>query len=282
MSKFTVFGAHGNTGSIVAHRLLDAGHQVRAVARDASKLETLRARGAEVVTADVTNRAQVQAALAGADAAYLLLPPDMQSNDLIARARTIVANYKAGLANVPRAVLLSSIGAQVPSGTGPIVTTHIAEQELPATVTALRAAYFMENILMNAHPMKADGVLPVFGGGETYPFPMVATRDIGAVAAELLLSPTPPPRVVELAGPADYSFVDAASSASAILGRPVRATAVPIEQLVPTFTSFGISPHVAGMFRDMILAFGKGLARFESTPRRATTPLSEVLRSGLA
>lgn len=285
---FTIFGANGNTGSIVATRLLERGHKVRAVARDASKLDALRAKGAEVFVADVLDGDQVQAALAGASGAYLLLPPDLQSTDLLARGKRIVANFTAGLrANkVAHAVFLSSVGAQVPSGTGPIVTTHHAEQELPKSGTAMtfvRAAYFMENILANAHPIKNDGVLPVFGGGESYPFPMVATRDIAELAAEALLDPATQTRWYELSGPKDYSLADAASEASAIVGRPVKAVALPIEQLVPTFTSFGMSQNVAGLFREMIEAFGKGIARFEGKQaRRGKVTLGEVLRAGLA
>jgi uncharacterized protein YbjT (DUF2867 family) len=94
--------------------------------------------------------------------------------------KKIAQNYAAGLAEnkVPRAVLLSSVAAQLPSGTGPIVTAHNAKQILGKVagtrLTSVRAAYFMENILANAHAIK-DGVLPVFGGGESYPFPMIAT-----------------------------------------------------------------------------------------------------------
>ena len=282
---FTVFGANGNTGSIVANRLLDRGKKVRVVARDAKKVEALRARGAEVFVGDVTDAAQVTAALAGAEGAYLLVPPDLGSNDVIGRGSKIIANYVAGLrANkVPHAVYLSSVGAQVPSGTGPIVITHNAEQELPTSGTKLtfvRAAYFMENILANAQAIKNDGVLPVFGGGESYPFPMVATKDIGETAAELLLEPASATRWIELSGPREYSLADAAAEASKIVGRPVKALPLPIDQLVPTFTSFGMSQNMAELFREMIEAFGKGLARMEGKEqRRGKTELGEVLRA---
>src|SRR5512139_2748128 len=116
---YVVFGANGNTGSVVAAKLLEAGKKVRAVARDAAKLESLRAKGAEVVTADVLDAASVASALRGAEGAYLLTPPDNTSNDLVARGRKIIDNYVGGLTQhgVKHAVLLSSIAAQVPSGT---------------------------------------------------------------------------------------------------------------------------------------------------------------------
>jgi len=69
----------------------------------------------------------------------------------------------------------------------------------------------MENILAFAYPMKREGVLPVLGGGENHPFPMVATRDIGDVAADALLAPPAATQWIELSGPRSYSFVDAAA-----------------------------------------------------------------------
>ena len=286
---FTVFGANGNTGSVVARRLLDSGKKVCLVVRDPNKVAALRSRGAEVVTGDVTDASAVKSALAGAEGAYLLVPPDNKSNDLVGRGRRIVDNYLAGLtaAKVPQAVMLSSIGAQRPSGTGPIVTLHYAETTLPKAgatrFTFVRAAYFMENILAFAYPMKQDGVLPVLGGGESHPFPMVATRDIGNVAADALLAPPAATQWIELSGPQEYSFVDAAAAASKILGRTVKASPVPLDAVVSTLTSFGFSENVAGLYREMIAAFGTGLG-FEGKGRalRGKVPLEDVLRAGLA
>jgi len=286
---FTVFGANGNTGSVVTRSLLEAGKKVRLVVRDPGKVAAFRSRGAEVVTGDVTDARAVESALAGAEGAYLLLPPDNRSNDLVGRNRKIVDDYLAGLskAKVPHAVMLSSVGAQRPSGTGPIATVHYAETTLPKAAgtrfTFLRAAYFMENILAYAMPMKQDGVLPVFGGGESYPFPMVATADIGNVAAVALLAPPSATQWIELSGPREYSYADAADAASRILGRTVKAAPVPLDQLVPTLTRFGFSENVAGLYREMIAAFQGGLG-YEGKGRslRGKVTLEEVLRAGLA
>jgi uncharacterized protein YbjT (DUF2867 family) len=284
---FTVFGASGNTGSTVADRLLDAGRKIRVVVRDAKKVAALRSRGAEVLSGDVTDAKAVASALAGAEGAYLLIPPDNASTDLVGRGRKIIDNYAAALAKVPHAVVLSSIGAQRPSGTGPIVTTHYAETTLPKAAgtkfTFVRAAYFMENILGFAHPMKNDGVLPVFGGGETYPFPMVATRDIGETAAGALLAPPDATQWIELSGPQEYSFAEAAAAASQILGRAVQALPMPLDQIVSALTKVGFSQNVAGLYREMVAAFGSGLG-FEGKGKslRGKVPLRDVLRGGLA
>lgn len=283
---FTIFGATGNTGSVVASELLSKGKRVRVVVRSAEKGAALAAKGAEVVLGDVLDGASVTSALAGAEGAYMLLPPDLTTSDLIGRGQRIVQNYADALRKHPVAhvALLSSVGAQVPTGTGPILTARHAEQVLGALGTAtrftyVRAAYFMENILANAHPMKGDGVLPVFGGGEGYPFPMVATRDIGRVAAEALAEGTPSANaIIELSGPKEYSFADAAAEATRILGRKVTATPLPIEAMVPTLTSVGLSENMASLFREMTEAFQRGVG-FEGTGRavRGTVTLGEVL-----
>jgi len=285
---YVILGANGNTGSVVATTLLERGKQVRAVARDVKKLEGLRAKGAEVVSADVQDAASMARVFAGAEGAYLLVPPDNTSTDLVARGRKIIDGYVEALAkaSVKHAVVLSSVAAQQPAGTGPIVITHYAEHTLPkataTTFTFLRAAYFMENVLNFAYPIKHDGVLPVFGGGEAYPFPMVATRDIGHVAAEALLAPPSAHAWIELSGPKEYSYVEAAAEASAIVGREVKATVLPIDAMVPTLTSIGLSPNVAGLYREMTEAAGKGLVMFEGKgSQRGKVTLGDVLRAGL-
>ncbi|MBI2394961.1 MAG: NmrA family NAD(P)-binding protein [Deltaproteobacteria bacterium] len=282
---FTIFGATGNTGSVVASELLAQGKKVRIVVRSKEKGAALAARGAEIALGDVLDAASVAAALKGAEGAYLLVPPDPTSTDLRARGRAIVANYAAALRASPiaHAAVLSSVAAHEPAGTGPIVVVHHAEEVLGALgatrFTFVRAAYFMENLLGFAHPMKVDGTLPVFGGGESFRFPMVATRDIGRTAAAALLAPPSANEVIELSGPEEYSMNDAAAVASKVLGREVIARALPIEGLVPTYTSLGISADVAGLYREMTEGLAKGLVKFEGKGRavRGEVTLAEVL-----
>lgn len=288
-AMYVVFGANGNTGKVAASTLLERGAKVRVVARDPKKVAELAARGAEVVTADVLDATSVAKALEGAEGAYLLTPPDASSDDLVGRGRRIVDTFVTALGRspVPHAVVLSSVAAQHPAGTGPIVITHYAEQTLPkvagSTFTFVRAAYFMENLLGNAHPMKADGVLPVFGGGEGYPFPMIATRDIGEVAAEALLAPPKEHAWIELSGPREYSMADAAAIAGKLLGREVKPLVLPLDAMVPTLTQFGLSANVAGLYREMTEGMGKGLVTFEGKGRavRGKVTLEEVLAPAL-
>lgn len=275
---FTIFGASGNTGKVAAETLLAGGEKVRVMVRDPKKVDSLKKLGAEVLAGELASKGDVARALQGAKGAYVLLPPNMASTRYLAERREMADVLAAAIqeTRVPHVVLLSSIGAQHPSGTGPIAALHHAERTLaPLTGTTfsfVRAAYFMENFLSNVQPMKADGVLPVFGGGESHPFEMVASQDIGKTAASLLLSPPKSNETIRLHAAKSYSNVDVARIAASILGRPVLAKPVAIEAMVPTLQSFGISENVASLYREMTVAGQQGLLSYEGNERAIVAP----------
>jgi nucleoside-diphosphate-sugar epimerase len=86
---FVITGASGNTGSVVATELLDAGRKVRLLARDPARVKALADRGAEVVAGDVFDEATFARAAAGAEGLYLLSPPDARATDFIASRRLL-------------------------------------------------------------------------------------------------------------------------------------------------------------------------------------------------
>lgn len=271
---FVVLGANGNTGSVAAEALLDAGKKVRVFVRDAAKVQRLKERGAEVVTGSVESAADLTRAFAGAEGVYALVPPDPTSQAFLERGRRIAGALKEALetAAVPHVVLLSSVGADVPGGTGPIATVHHAETVLGALkgtrLSAIRAAYFMENLLGLLHPMKGDGVLPAFSQVLDYPFPMIATRDIGLTAAKLLMEgPKGGTQIVELHAEKPVSWKDAAAAFGAALGREVKPISVPYEGIVPALTAVGMSAHMAGLYREMCEAFDAGKCGFSGKHR---------------
>ena len=123
-----ILGATGNTGSIIANFLLLKSKKVRVVGRHPERLQRFVEKGAEAFTADLSDATALTKAFSGAHAAYLLLPPvksreaQGQESDAIAKAVN-----KSGLRY---AVHLSSYGAQVPEGTGPVAGLHSSEQKL--------------------------------------------------------------------------------------------------------------------------------------------------------
>ncbi len=269
---FVIAGVSGNTGSIVANALLEQGKKVRVIVRDAKKGEPWKARGAEVAIASVDDEEALTKALEGADGAYLILPPDLGAKDFIAERRATVETIARAVekSKVAHVVLLSSAGAQHESGTGPIRTLHYAEQRLaktPAKTTFVRAAIFFENFASVLGAV-AQGQLPAFVPAELVT-PMVATKDIGLVAAKALLEPPAGKSdIIELAGPRDYSARDIAGVLAKIYGKPVEVAVAPLEAVVPTYTSFGMSPNMAGLFQEMYDGITRGTVAFEGKGTR--------------
>ncbi len=284
---YVVTGITGHTGSIVANTLLDQGKPVRVVTRQAVKAAAFAARGAEVVVADLQDSAALTKAFKGATAAWVLIPPNLTVEDFTAYQSATVdsvvtATRDASLAHI---VLLSSIGADKPSGTGPIAGLFRAEAKLAAlSGTAhsfVRAAYFMENLGMSLSLLDNGLVTSFFP--KDFALPMVATPDIGKLGASLMVEGPSPGGLVEISGPA-ISMNDVAASLSKLVGKPIQVAEAPLDAMVPTLTSFGLSTQMASLYHEMTAAMIAGTIVPQPGIRRvnASTTVDQVLGKLLA
>jgi uncharacterized protein YbjT (DUF2867 family) len=281
---FVITGANGHTGKIIATTLLEQGKKVRVVVRSAEKGAAWKAKGAEVVAADIGDAQALKNAFEGAEAAYLLIPPNMAVAEYAEYQRRTGEALVAAVAQsrIPHVVLLSSIGAQLPSGTGPIAALGVVERalaKLPVAATFLRPAYFMENFASGFAALD-HGIYPTFFAAD-HKFEAVATRDIALMAVDLLLHPrskSGAPAIVELAGPEQISVNDLASLLSKQVGKPIAPQVSPVEAMVPALTGFGFQRELATMYQEMTTAMQKGVLKFEQpTPTRGTTTLAKYL-----
>ena len=282
---FVITGATGHTGSVAAETLLAAGATVRVVVRDSAKAERLKALGAEVFVADLGDQQALARAVRGAQGVFLISPPDLTAQDFIGERKRLTQRQVDTFVTerVPHVVLLSSTGSQHARGTGLIVSTHNAERQLRASglaATFVRAGSFVENWGAVVQAVKGDGVLPSFIAADKR-IPAVSTLDIGRTVARALLEGPRGVRVLELSGPVDVSPNDVAATFSRILGKPVHVVEAQLEAAVPTFTSFGMSENIAGLFREMYagMADGKIAAEPGGEHVRGTTSLETTLRA---
>ena len=279
---YVVLGATGHTGSIIANTLLVKGERVRVVGREASRLERFVRKGAEAFTATVSDAAALTEAFRGARAAYLMLPPNMASPDYRAdQERESDAISKAVKdSGLHYAVFLSSFGAHVPEGTGPIAGLHSAEQKLNAiggfNVLYLRAGYFMENNLSAIGMIQGMGIY----GHAVLPdlkLPMIETRDIGDYAAGRLLKlDFSGKQTRELLGERDISMNEATAVIARGVGKPdLRYVQFPYDQVQQVLMQMGIQPKTAGQFIEMYKAINEGVvAAQEPRSLENTTPTS--------
>lgn len=221
---YVLMGAHGNITSRAARLLLQQGRPVRVIGRNAAALAPLRELGAETAIGDAQQADFLTQAFAGASAVYTMIPPDYAAPDM-RRSQTRFGTAIAAAivrSGVKRIVNLSSVGAELPSGTGPIAGLHEQEQRLDALpgldLLHLRPGYFMENHLHAAGAVAALGVYPSLERANV-PVPMIATADIAAVVVRKLTGPGTR-GVLHLHAPRFYSFAQAASILGRAIGRP--------------------------------------------------------------
>jgi uncharacterized protein YbjT (DUF2867 family) len=278
---FVITGANGQTGGAVARTLLQQNQPVRVVLRPGRSGQEWQDQGAEVAHADVQDQAALADAFTGAQAAYILNPPNFAADDMLAAARAVANAYRTALAaSGTRAVALSSIGSQHAKGTGNILTTYILEQALrPLGASFVRPAGFMTNWLPSL-PVMRTGVLPSFYTPVDRPISQVAVADIAAtVVRELQRNDS---RTVELSGPADYAPTDVAAAFSAALGQPVTAQAIERDQRQQALSQFGpLPPATINCFTEMWEGSNTGHIRFEGTPERGQVTIEDFAKASI-
>jgi uncharacterized protein YbjT (DUF2867 family) len=279
---YVITGATGNTGSVAAQRLLEQGKKVRAIGRSAERLQSLTDKGAEPFVADVSDSAALAKAFQGAEAVYLMLPPNIGNPDQLAYRNRINQAFVAAIqqSGVKHAVVLSSIGADKPEKTGPVVGLYELEQKLNSisdlNALYLRAGYFMENTLGQVSTIQTFGVV----AGPLRPdlkLPMIATRDIGAAAADALLKlgfTGHQPR--ELLGQRDITMTEATSIIGEAIEKPgLQYLHLPDEQIRPALLQMGMSPNMADLLLEMAGSLNSGYMKaLEPRSPANTTPTS--------
>jgi uncharacterized protein YbjT (DUF2867 family) len=273
-----ILGASGNTGSTIADFLLSKGEKVRVVGRDAGRLQRFVRNGAEAFTADVSDAAALTKAFSSARAAYLMLPPITSREDQERESDAIAKAAKES--GLRYAVHLSSYGAHVPEGTGPVTGLHSSEQKLNAisglNVLHLRAAYFMENNLAAIDMIQGMGIF----GHALLPdlkLPMIATRDVGEYAAQRLMDlDFSGKQTRELLGERNLSMTEATAVIAHAIGKPdLRYEQFPYDQMQQALTQTGFSLKKTAVYIEMFKSINAGvLAALEPRSPENSTPTS--------
>ena len=175
---------------------------------------------------------------------------------------------------------LSSYGAQIAKGAGPVSGLHSSEQKLNAidglNVLHLRAAYFMENNLAAIGMIHGMGIF----GNALLPdlkIPMAATRDVGDYAAQRLLQlDFSGKQTRELLGERDLSMTEATAVIARGIGKPdLRYQQFPYDQVQQALTQLGVPPKGAALYIEMYKAINAGvLVPLEPRLKENTTPTS--------
>lgn len=253
-----VTGATGHVGEATAAMLKAAGHEVREIARSLGTL--------------VEDVPKVTRAFTGADAAFVMLPPDPKAADPRGRADEFGACLAEAIkaSGVKRVVFLSSMNAHLKSGTGPILGLHDMEERLNGLgipqLVHLRPSYFMENHYHAVGFIARQGYYGSPFMSDTV-IPMIASTDVGVVAAQIMVEDQfSQPRVRELLGGEDFTMPKAARVLGAAIGKPeLKHKQLPYEAARQALIAFRSSPGYADAMIELY-------RHFNNNPIRGTEP----------
>jgi uncharacterized protein YbjT (DUF2867 family) len=278
---FLVTGITGNVGGAAARGLLAQGKQVRALVRDPRKAAAWADKGVELVKGDWNDAASIVAALNAVEGAYIMMPPTQTPSPGYPEAKAIVANYVHALRQSPppKLVALSSFGAEKPSGLGLITPPRLLElalDEFSFPIAFIRAGGFFENYLYGLQT-GLGGTLPQFFTPTDRKVGHIATADIGALVVELLTTEWSGRRVIELGTPVSPDEI--AEAIGAVLGREVKALALPREAWAGAMEHMGLPKGSTWAYEEMIEGVNSGWIDFgvEGTEKLpGTTTAREV------
>lgn len=277
---YTILGATGNIGSKIVDILLRSGEKVKAVARTAEKLAPLAARGAEVHVGDLKDTVFLTKVIRGSKSVFALIPPHYTAADFSAYQDEVGASITQAVrdAGVTHVVNLSSVGAGLPGGTGPIAGLYRQEARLNAipilNVLHIRPAYFMENLLMNVPLIRTSGIMGSAIKGDLAMY-MIATRDIARIAADHLVKRDFSGSVVEhLLGGRKLTLEEFARILAPKIGvSGLKYIRFSYEEAEKGLRAAGLSPDVSRLFIEMSAAFNEGRIAYD-IPGKGPEPLA--------
>ncbi|MDB5106472.1 MAG: azoB [Fibrobacteres bacterium] len=287
---FVITGATGKVGGGIAEKLLSEGKKVRAIGRNPDKLKALEAKGAEIAVGSMDDAAFLAKNFVGAEGVFAMVPPDMQVEDVHAHYDRFGQAIAKALAEsgVRNVIHLSSIGADLAKGNGPIAALHRQEERLNAlsgvNVLHLRPGYFMENLYGSIGMIKGMGINGSAMKGDLK-IPQIATRDIAAYAAKRFLAKDyTGSSVQELQGPRDLSMQEATAAIGKAIGKPeLPYVHFPYEDALKGMVGAGLSKSIAENFVEMSKAFNDGIiVRQPRSPSNSTPTTIEEFAIGFA
>ncbi len=255
---YVIAGATGNIGRRIAGRLLAEGKDVKVIGRDTGRLEPLVNERAVACVGDLGDRGFLSETFSGARAAFLLIPPEYQAENVREFQNRIGETISTALerSSIEYVVNLSSLGAHLPERTGPILGLHDQEQRLNKLegihILHLRPTYFMENLFPNIDLIKHQGINGTSLKGDLE-FPIIATQDVAEAASRHLLELDFSGKSVrELLGPRDMSM----NEMTRILGEAIAKPDLPYVQFAyedqeKAMTDMGISADMARALTEL-------------------------------
>jgi uncharacterized protein YbjT (DUF2867 family) len=192
MKNYIITGSVGHISKPIIEGLIKAGKNVSVITSSADRVPDIEKLGAKALVGAVQDLNFLKKSFGGADVVYTMIPPIWQTSNWRASMNEVGRNYAAAIqdAGVKYVVNLSSVGAHLGNGAGPVDGLADFEKllnQIPGlNVKHLRPSFFFYNFYNQIGLIKQAGII---GGnyGDNDKVYLVHTRDIAAAALEELL-----------------------------------------------------------------------------------------------
>ncbi len=261
--KYVITGSLGNISKPLAEVLLKEGHQVTIITSNPKHEDTIKAMGARPAVGTVEDRKFLNETFKDADAVYTMVPPKWDAGDWKGWIAGIGDNYVTAIkdAGIKYVVNLSSIGAHMPDGCGPVSGMHRVEEAMNALdgvhIMHLRPAYFYPNLLAQIPLIKRAGIMGANYG--EIAFPMIHPEDIAKTAAEELLGLGFSGKLVRYLAADEKTGADIASAIGKAIGKDdLKWVIFSDEGTIEGMKGAGLSDEVSKQYTEMGAAMRTG------------------------
>lgn len=278
--KITLTGSLGHIGRPLTQELVRKGHAVTVISSNPEKKKEIEDLGATAAIGSVDDTRFLESVFAGADAVYLMVPPNFAAPDQLEYYRRIGKNYATAVkgSGAKRIVYLSSYGAHLDKGTGFILGAHDVEGILDGltdvAVTHLRPGYFYYNLYNFKDMIKEAGIIGANYGGDDR-IVMVSPADIAVAAAEELDQPSTGRKIRYIAS-GEYTASEAARILGNAIGKPdLQWVVFSDEQMKAGMESRGIPASIVANFVELGASLHSG-ALIEDYERNKPAVMGKV------
>jgi uncharacterized protein YbjT (DUF2867 family) len=253
--KIIITGSLGNISKPLSKQLIANGHDVTIISSDVNKINEIESLGAKAAIGSIADVNFLVQTFKGADAVYTMIPPNFAATNYRKYVGGSGKTYAEAIkkAGIKRIVNLSSIGADIDGGTGPISGVHDAEIELNklenVAIKHIRAGFFYTNFYNNIS-MINQGFLGSNYGEQTR-LVMTHPQDIADIAAEELKNAFTG-KTVRYAVSDERTSGETVKVLGAAIGKPdLKWIEFTDEQAYDGMLQGGLPPEIARNFTEM-------------------------------
>jgi uncharacterized protein YbjT (DUF2867 family) len=263
--KYVITGSLGHISKPIALALIKAGHETVIITSNNDRVKDIEAIGAKAAVGSVEDSLFTSNVFSGADVVYLMIPPNYTAPDLRAFQNKVADVYFSAVKknNIKYVVVLSSIGAHLGNGAGPVDGLADLEKKFSelkqVNIIYLRPSYFFINLLGMIPLIKNANIMGSNFGNSEEKLVLTDTGDIAEAAIEELLKLNFTGHSIRYIASDERHPAEIAETLSKAINKPgIRWVSFTDEQALAGMEQAGLPPSLSSAYAIMGKAIREG------------------------